>query len=188
MPSKKILILSVAISLLAHAVLIWATGLLDKRLGKPRQETVITVSLREAQEIRPEPTKKETKQAEPPAAEPPEEVAESEPLEQETISLDSEDEKFAPYLKKIKQKIENIWSYPPEAFARRNEGVSTVAFSVDNRGRLIKSEVVESSGYEALDQGTINVIKAAAPYAPFPSEITFSRLNIQATFKYRFLQ
>jgi TonB family protein len=187
MPSKNILILSVAISLLAHALLISATGLLDKRLGKPKQETVITVNLQEAQEIRSELTKRDIKAPETPAA-PPAETTASDASEQETIALDSEDQRFAPYLQKIKQKIENIWSYPPEAFAEKKAGVSTVAFSLDNRGRLIESKIVQSSGHKALDQGTINVIKAAAPYAPFPEEINLSRLHIQATFQYRFLE
>ena len=108
MPSKKILILSVAISLLAHALLISATGLLDKRLGKPRQETVITVNLQEAQEIRSGLTKRDIKAPELPAS-PPAEVTESDAPEQETIALDSEDQRFAPYLQKIKQRIARAW-------------------------------------------------------------------------------
>ena len=187
MPSQKILILSVTISLLAHALLISATGLLDRRSDKPKRETAITVNLQEAQQIRKELTNRNVKAEESPAP-PPAEVTENDALEQETIALDSEDERFAPYLKKIKQKIEGIWSYPPEAFARKKEGVSTAVFSLDNRGRLVASKIVESSGYAALDQGTISVIKAAAPYAPFPPEINLSRLHIQATFQYRLLQ
>jgi TonB family protein len=189
MPSKKILILSVIISLLAHALLISATGLLDKRSARPKPETAITVNLKEAPEIQPETASNDTKkEVSPTPLPPPEEVAESDAAEQETISLDSADERFVPYLKKIKQKIENIWSYPSEAFAGKKEGISTVLFSLDSRGMLVESKIVESSGHEALDQGTINVINAAAPYAPFPPEITLSRLNIQATFQYRFLQ
>jgi TonB family protein len=189
MPSNTILILSVTISLLAHALLISATGLLDKRSARPKPETAITVNLKEAPEIRPETASNDTRKEVSPTPLPPsEEVAESDASEQETISLDSADERFVPYLKKIKQKIENIWSYPPEAFAGKKEGISTVLFSLDSRGMLVESKIVESSGHEALDQGTINVINAAAPYAPFPPEITLSRLNIQATFQYRFLQ
>ena len=185
MPSKKIIILSVAISLLAHALLISATGLLDRLLDKPKQETTIIVNLKEAPEIRSEVTKREVKES---PVLPPEEAMESDVSEQETISLDSNDERFVPYLKKIKQRIEHIWSYPPEAFAEKKGGVSTVSFSLDNQGRLVESKIIASAGHAALDQATINVIKAAAPYAPFPPEITLSRLNIQATFQYRFLQ
>jgi TonB family protein len=187
MPSKKILILSVAISLLAHALLISATGLLERRQGKPMQEATMNVNLQEAQKIQAGLTARDLKAPESPAS-PPVEVTEGDVLEQETIALDSEDEKFAPYLKKIKQRIEKIWSYPPEAFAEKKEGVSTVAFSLDRRGRLVGSKIVESSGYEVLDQGTINVINAAAPYAPFPRSINLSRLHIQATFRYRLLE
>jgi TonB family protein len=187
MPSQKIIILSVAISLLAHALLISATGLLERSLGKPKQAISITVNLQAAPEIRSEVTKKASKVKEPPAP-PPAEATESDVSEQETIALDSNDERFVPYLKIIKQRIETIWSYPPEAFAEKKGGVSTVSFSLDSQGRLVESKIIASSGHAALDQGTINVIKAAAPYAPFPPEITLSRLNIQATFQYRFLE
>jgi len=187
MPSKKIIILSVVISLIAHAVLISATGLFDKRLGNAKQETTITVNLQKAPEARSEPTRKESRSKESPVS-PPDEAVESDPPEEETIALDSNDERFVPYLKKIKQRIERIWSYPPEAFAAKQGGVSTVSFSLDSQGRLVESKIIESSGHMALDQGTVNVIKAAAPYAPFPPEITLSRLNIQASFRYRFLQ
>ena len=187
MPSKKILLLSIIVSLLAHGLLISATGLLDKQLYKLAQDAFFTVNLSETKELLPKPTRNDIKTS-PLPTEPPAEVTESFDSEEETIALDSGDEKFAPYLKNIKQKIENIWTYPHEAFTRKNEGVSTVAFTVDSRGRLVKSEIIQSSGYDVLDQGTIKVIKAAAPYAPFPPEIHLSRLHIQATFRYRFLQ
>ena len=184
MPSKKILILSVVISLLAHTLLISATGLLSIRLGQREPETAIKVNLTEPQEMRTGPAR-EAKAIAAPA--PPVEIAADDPGE-ETVTLDSEDETFAPYLKKIKQKIEGIWSYPPEAQARKQEGVSTVVFSLDSRGKLVGSRIAESSGHAALDQGTIDVIRTAAPYEPFPRQINLSRLRIQATFRYRFLK
>jgi TonB family protein len=188
MPSKKIIILSMAISLFAHVLLLSATGLFERPLGKPKQETSISVNLKETPEIRPEVAKKKNIVKEPPPASPLAEVAETEVSEEETISLDSNDERYVPYLKKIKQRIERIWSYPPEAFKEKKGGVSTVSFSLDSQGRLVDSKIIASSGHAALDQATINVIMAAAPYAPFPQEITLSRLNIQATFQYRFLR
>jgi len=188
MPSKKILILSVAISLLAHALLISATGLLDIRLGKPKPEAAIYVNLQEVREDRSSSANGDPEVKESPASPATETAADAAEAEQEPIALDSDDHRFAPYLKKIKRRIEDIWSYPPEAFAAKKEGVSTVAFSIDRRGRLVASKIIKSSGHEALDQGTINVIKMAAPYEPFPSEINLSRLHIQATFQYRFLR
>ena len=186
MPSQKILILSVVISLLAHALLISATGFFDLRLGKPNQETTITVSLQEAQEVRSGLAQRDNKAKELPTSQQ-SAVTGSNVAEQESIVLDSKDQRFAPYLKKIKQKIENSWSYPPEAFAAKKEGVSTVAFSLDRSGRLVASKIVKSSGHETLDQATINVINTVAPYEPFPRSINLSRLHIRATFQYRLL-
>ena len=186
MPSKKILILSVVVSLLAHALLISATGLLEIRLGKTDRERIINVSLPELQEARSEPVREMPAEEAP--ASPPEAIVITDDPGQDIINLDSEDEEFAPYLKKIKRKIEDIWSYPPEALAKRLEGVSTVVFSVNNRGKLVGSKILESSGSAALDQGTIDVIRTAAPYEPFPPQINLARLRIQATFRYRFLR
>jgi len=192
MPSKKFLILSVAISLLAHAFLISAMGLLDIRLGKPKPEAAMYVNLQEVQEVRED--RSSSANGNPEVKESPASpatdlaAADAAEAEREPIALDSDDRRFAPYLKKIKRRIEDIWSYPPEAFAAKKEGVSTVAFSIDRRGRLMASKIIKSSGHEALDQGTINVIKMAAPYEPFPAEINLSRLHIQATFQYSFLR
>lgn len=186
MPSQKTLILSVVISLLAHALLISATGLFNLRPGTPNQETTITVNLTKAREVRSRLANSVNKEKELPAS-PQEAEAESNIVEQESIVLDSEDQRFAPYLKKIKQKIENSWSYPPEAFTAKKEGVSTVSFSLDRSGRLVESKIIESSGHEILDQATINVINRVAPYEPFPRSINLSRLHIQASFQYRLL-
>ena len=187
MPSRKKLILPVALSLLSHVLLLAAAGLVDIRLGGGREERVIIVNLEEAKETPQELKKEGTPQKASPK--PPSETAigNDEPLE-ETIDLDSRNVRFATYLATIKQRIEKIWTYPPQAFAQRKEGRNSVVFSLASTGQLVESKIVASSGYEVLDQETLNVVQTAAHYAPFPPEFHLSLLHIQASFKYRFLK
>jgi len=189
MSSKKIIILPVVISFIGHALLISATGLVDIRLGNEKKESVITVNLEEF--AIPEYHAKDKNQhtfvhvpltTEP---EPGDELSEN---SENTVELDSQDTEYATYLKKIKKKIESIWSYPRQAFERKKEGTSTVKFSLDKSGKLLASRIIKSSGYDLLDKETISVIRAAAPYESFPPDINFSRLHILATFHYSLLK
>ena len=183
MYSKKILILPVTLSLISHALFISATGIFDTSSAWKKPETTITVNL-------PSKAREEIKRqdnivkANSPATR--EAITNLAEETEETVSLDSRDERFTPYLAKIKQKVGAIWSYPPQAFAQRNEGTSTVEFALNSRGALVENRIVTTSGYEVLDRETIKVIRAAAPYEPFPRDFKFSRLRILASFQYRF--
>ena len=190
MSSKKVLILAVALSFISHALLIAATGIANLRLGDQKKESVITVSLEQAKKGKKSKSKKDDPaetQPVPLPAEVTEEVTESDSPEEKTVLLDSEDETYKPYLKKIKKKIEDVWYYPKRAFDEKKEGTSTVKFSLDKSGKLTASGIVESSGYELLDRAAVTAVKAAAPFEHFPENINLSRINIVATFRYRFI-
>jgi TonB family protein len=182
MPSKKFLILSVVISLIAHALLISATGLVEIRQGSQRKENAITVDLREA-ENRKESAKDNNVQTIP--SFPPATSAWENEFPEETVDIDSQDERYEPYLKKIKIQVENVWSYPRQAFERKKEGISTVRFSIDQRGKLVASRIIKSSGYDLLDREALSAVRSAAPYEHFPQDINLSRLHIIASFQYR---
>lgn len=180
MSTKKVLALSVLLSLIGHALLISAAGFLAVSHKLPKIESAIIVNLQEVQKIRNMEKKKE-RRVEKAAAAPPEEATPGDVLDEETVDLDCQDERFIPYLLTIKLKIGYFWSSFPN---QKNQGVSKVLFSLDNTGTLVASRIVTSSGYKTLDSETLQVIKAAAPYAPFPKDINLSRLNITATFRY----
>jgi TonB family protein len=186
MPSKKVLIFAVALSLISHALLISATGIISIRLGNQKKETTITVSLEQAEKSQKGENTKEdyvkTQDASLPA-----EVTAGDNPEEATVLLDRQDEIYAPYLTKIKKKIEDVWFYPKRAFDEKKEGISTVKFSLNKSGKLVASGIVESSGYESLDRAAVTSIQAAAPYEPFPKNINLSRINIIATFRYSFI-
>ncbi len=106
-------------------------------------------------------------------------------LDQDTISLDTKDERYVTYAKLIKERIRFHWRYPPAALESLLEGKLMVIFSLARKGEVIQIKLMKNSGYEILDKEAIRAITAAAPFAPFPEHITVSRLNIKATFDYR---
>ncbi len=99
-----------------------------------------------------------------------------------TVSLDSQDSRYASYLLGVKRRIENLWDYPPEA--RGLTGDLVVTFSISRDGHLKDLQLAETSGIAPLDNEAIRAIRAAAPFAPFPDRMRFERLNIRAAFYY----
>lgn len=103
---------------------------------------------------------------------------------QETISLDTEDKRYVTYAQAIKERIAGQWKYPQEARKKKLEGRLVALFSLNREGALTRMEITRSSGYEVLDREAERAIQSAAPFPPFPSTITVSRLNINVSFDY----
>jgi TonB family protein len=183
MPPKKILFLTIAISLASHVAMLSLAALINMQGEIPREE-VLTVQLKESPEKIAQKT--EAQQKPHPVAKPVQKNAVlSKKILEDTVDLGDADSKYTAYLKKIKQKIETVWTYPRNAYKREEEGVSVIKFSINTRGELVASGIISSSGSLFLDQGTMNVVKYAAPYAPLPPEFNLAQLNVIARFQYK---
>ncbi|MDE2060341.1 MAG: TonB family protein [candidate division NC10 bacterium] len=99
-----------------------------------------------------------------------------------TVSLDSQDSRFASYLLGVKRRIESVWSYPSEA--RGLSGNLVVTFGITRDGRLRDLQLTQTSGIAPLDNEAIRAIRQATPFSPFPERMHFERLNIRAAFYY----
>ena len=106
-------------------------------------------------------------------------------IDQDTISLDTDDKRYATYARIIKERIMRHWKYPPEAKKNLIEGKLTVLFSLSGDGDVVQIGVLERSGHDILDREAGRAISSAAPFPPFPEHIVVKRLNIKATFDYR---
>ena len=179
--SQKILIMAAVVSVGGHLLMLSMAGLIgpgNASIGLP----TFTVELREAVEQVEQPENDEQQQ---PAPASNENAVSPQAAQEEIIDLGNRDGKYVPYVKKIKQKIDKLWAYPKQAYERRETGIVVLSFSINRNGRLDKKEIVESSGFAALDQSALDVVGAAAPFYSFPADMKLSRLHIVATFKYR---
>lgn len=172
---KNFLILSIVISLLSHLVILSLTGLIDMG-GSRNKADYLSVEFNQTFEEIQQPLEDELKRKPPP---PPME----EPVgREETVNLNSRDSRYAPYLKKVKRRIEKVWTYPPRALERNQQGTTDIRFSIDRDGTLAAVQVLKTSGFVFIDEGTVGTVRDAAPYEPLPREL--SRLHILATFQY----
>jgi len=103
---------------------------------------------------------------------------------QETISLDTDDKRYVTYAQAIKERIAGQWKYPQEARKKKLEGRLVALFSLNREGTLTRLDITKSSGHEVLDREAERAIRSAAPFPPFPSTVTVSRLNINVSFDY----
>ncbi len=103
----------------------------------------------------------------------------------ETVSLDSQDFKYASYFSSIKGQIEAVWSYPEQAITGGLEGELMLQFILDRSGKIIDISLVHSSEHKILDNAALDAVKTASPYNPFPEKIQKNKLRIIASFKYK---
>jgi len=108
------------------------------------------------------------------------------PTLEDTISLESKAPQYLSYLHQIKTRIRDHWTFPAEAREKRQGGMLTAVFTLNNSGQLVNVNIVSPSGHASLDQAAIEAIRLAAPYPTFPDHIKLKFLNIRAEFDYRF--
>ena len=112
-------------------------------------------------------------------------VEEKEELDDdEPISLDTKEAKYASYFGRIKHQIQRVWVYPSQGIKRTLSGELTLKFEISKDGNLLSLRLINSSGSNILDANAVKAVRGAAPYYPFPITITKKRLSILATFVY----
>ncbi len=101
-----------------------------------------------------------------------------------SITFDTRDFKYYAYMKRLREKIENIWVYPSEAAERGIYGDLYIQFTIRKNGKLGPVELVRTSGYRALDEAAIRALKDADPYWPLPEDWGKDELTIKGHFVY----
>ena len=81
--------------------------------------------------------------------------------------------RFARYIEDWRVKIERVGelNYPQAARDQRLYGNLVLTVSVKPDGSIDKIEINRPSGQKILDEAAINIVKLAAPFAPFPADI-----------------
>ena len=102
----------------------------------------------------------------------------------DSITFDTSDYRYAGYMRKLKEKIESIWVYPPEAQARGLYGDLKIRFTIKKDGKLGAVELERTSGYKMLDDAAIKALKDGEPYWPIPEEWGMDSYTILGHFVY----
>jgi TonB family protein len=101
-----------------------------------------------------------------------------------TFTFDTKEYKFLLYNKKLKERIESIWVYPPEAADRGIYGDLIIKFSIRKNGDIGSIELVRTSGHKNLDDAALKALKDGAPYWPLPDDWGVETYTIVGHFIY----
>jgi periplasmic protein TonB len=88
------------------------------------------------------------------------------------IGTRAREHRFAQYAEDWRQKVERIGTLNyPEAARGKLYGNLVLTVSIRSDGTVDRIEVDRSSGHDVLDRAAIEIVRLAAPYAPFPPDI-----------------
>ena len=105
------------------------------------------------------------------------------------ISASTKEYKYAAYLDAWRRKVERIGNlnYPDEAKRRKLYGNLILHVAVKADGSIEQVQVLRSSGHKLLDDAAVRIVRLAAPYSPFPSEIRKETDILDITRSWQFL-
>ena len=179
MATKKIFIMTIALSLAAHIVALGLVGFLA-HTGDTDTEEGYTVTF----EKHPERTAAAREEEQEPKARLEDTRSRARGGSVDTVDLDNTETRYYPYLLQVKERIDREWSYPEDSFSRGEVGTTVVEFSIAREGGLAACRAIASSGHPSLDAESLRAIRSAAPFAPLSEEFGLARLNIVAKFRY----
>ena len=81
-----------------------------------------------------------------------------------SVTFDTTEFKYYGYMQRLREKIEGVWVYPPEAAARGIYGDLYIKFTIKKNGELGAVELMRTSGYKMLDDAALKALRDAAPY------------------------
>lgn len=87
---------------------------------------------------------------------------------------------YAPYMKKVSEKLAALWSPPEKTSASK----VTITFTVLKNGTVSASSVKEPSGDPAVDKLALELIKKAQPFAPLPANMPSLTINFGLPLKH----
>jgi protein TonB len=88
------------------------------------------------------------------------------------IGSQAKEFRFARYIEDWRTKIERIGELNYPAAARGIYGSLRVSVAIRADGSLENVEINRSSGQKVLDEAAVRIVRQAAPFAPFPPEIS----------------
>ena len=88
------------------------------------------------------------------------------------------------YVTQIYKLIDSKKKYPRQSLIRKEEGSVLLQIIIKNNGKLISIKSLKAK-YQRLVDSSFDAVEDAAPFPPFPSEITKSKLIIEVPVIYK---
>jgi periplasmic protein TonB len=105
------------------------------------------------------------------------------------IAADTRESDVAVYLDSWRRKIERVgtMNFPDVARREKLTGTPVIEVTIGSDGKLLQTVVRRSSGHAEIDEAAMRILKLAAPYDPFPGELSAKHDEIRIAYEWQFL-
>jgi periplasmic protein TonB len=105
------------------------------------------------------------------------------------IAADTRESDVAVYLDGWRRKIERVgtMNFPDAARRQKLSGTPVIEVTIGSDGKLLQTVVRRSSGHVEIDEAAMRILKLAAPFDPFPGELTAKHDEIRIAYEWQFL-
>jgi protein TonB len=112
-----------------------------------------------------------------------------EAMHQLWIAADTRESDVAVYLDGWRRKIERVgtMNFPDVARRQKLSGTPVIEVTIGSDGKLLQTVVRRSSGHVEIDEAAMRILKLAAPFDPFPSDLTAKHDEIRIAYEWQFL-
>jgi protein TonB len=112
-----------------------------------------------------------------------------EAMQQLWIAADTRESDVAIYLDSWRRKIERVgtMNFPEVARRQKLSGTPVIEVTIGSDGKLLETVIRRSSGHAEIDEAAMRILKLAAPFDPFPGELTAKHDEIRIAYEWQFL-
>jgi protein TonB len=105
------------------------------------------------------------------------------------IAADTRESDVAGYLDGWRRKVERVGTinFPSAARRQKLSGTPVVEVTIGADGKLAQAIIRRSSGHPEIDDAAIRILKLAAPFDPFPRELSAKHDEIRIAYEWQFL-
>ncbi len=106
------------------------------------------------------------------------------------IAADTRESDVAVYLDSWRRKIERVgtMNFPDVARREKLSGTPVIEVTIGADGKLLQTIVRRSSGHAEIDEAAMRILKLAAPFDPFPSDLSSKHDQIRIAYEWQFLE
>jgi periplasmic protein TonB len=106
------------------------------------------------------------------------------------IAADTRESDVAVYLDSWRRKIERVgtMNFPDVARRDKHSGTPVIEVTIGADGKLLQTVMRRSSGHAEIDEAAMRILKLAAPFDPFPSELSSKHDQIRIAYEWQFLE
>jgi TonB family protein len=99
------------------------------------------------------------------------------------FDLDSNDPRLVAYFRKIKAKVQPLWSFPKSAALELKQGIVILEVTIAEDGSAtVKWPPLRPSGIDEFDRNCADAFRKAQPFEPIPKVLGTHELHIRAPF------